>query len=316
VPYVSETATTVLLSIVTNLYGYNNLNGQTYNNDMPKKQTITEEVTTTNDVGDEEQPQDDASEDCGETGEDDSVSEAIGEWITIPRTLFHPENKITPTEARDYNYSCKLGYKLNEKGKEAELMARIERYRDKIEGRLKSYIEKEITKECQQRNIRYQGQPIIKLSQVADAWAEDVKLMSELWQCCFGSFWRQLDWENSLEEQVMAKMRFKYLDDEKFQKEGTDRRGNKGCVAKLATSAKRDIVKRINRKARKTHGKFLVAGQQPEYTVGKDGKKKYKKRKNNCDFTFDKERHVIDLTETVCILKKTALLLTFTSFIF
>ena len=51
-------------------------------------------------------------------------------------------------EARDYNYTCSLGFKLNEKGKEAELMARIERYRDKIEGRLKSYIEKEITKEC------------------------------------------------------------------------------------------------------------------------------------------------------------------------
>jgi hypothetical protein len=37
----------------------------------------------------------------------------------------------------------------NEKGKEAELMMRIEHFRDKIKGRLKSYIEKEITKECQ-----------------------------------------------------------------------------------------------------------------------------------------------------------------------
>ncbi len=148
--YVSETTTTVLVCTVTNLYGYNNLNCQTYNNYMPKKQTITEEVTATDDDGDEKQNQDDASKDCGENREDDSVSEANGEWITIPRTLFHPENKITPTEACDYNYLCKLGYKLNEKGKEAELMARIERYRDKIEGRLKSYIEKEITKECQQ----------------------------------------------------------------------------------------------------------------------------------------------------------------------
>jgi hypothetical protein len=58
----------------------------------------------------------------------------------------------------------------------------------------------------------------------------------------------------------MKNMRFKYLDDEKFQKEGTKRRGNKGCIAKLATSAKRDIVKRINRKARKTHGKISRRG--------------------------------------------------------
>jgi hypothetical protein len=168
---------------------------------------------------------------------------------------------------------------------------------------LKSYIEKEITKECQRRNILYQGQPINKLDQVANAWAEDASLMSELWQCCFGSFWRQLDWENSLEKLVMKKMQFKYLDDENFQKEGTERRGNKGCVAKLATSAKKDIVKRINRKTRKTHGKMLVADQQPEYTVGEDGKKKYKKRKNNKDFKFNEESLVIDLTETVRILK-------------
>ncbi len=106
----------------------------------------------------------------------------------------------------------------------------------------------------------------------------------------------------------MKNMRFKYLDDEKFQKEGTERRGNKGCIAKLATSAKRDIVKRINRKARKTHGKKLVAGQQPEYTMGEDGKKKYKKRKNNNDFTFNEEMHVIDLTETVHIFKKISII--------
>jgi hypothetical protein len=75
---------------------------------------------------------------------------------------------------------------------------------------------------------------------------------------------------------MMSKTRFKYLDDEKFQKEGTKRRGNRGWVAKLATPAIRDIVKRINRKGREAHGKILVASQQPEYTVGVDGKKKYK----------------------------------------
>jgi hypothetical protein len=59
----------------------------------------------------------------------------------------------------------------------------------------------------------------------------------------------------------------------------------------LATSAKR-----INRKTRKTHGNFLVAGQQSEYNVSEDGKKKYKKRKNNNDFSFNEKWHVNDLT--------------------
>jgi hypothetical protein len=160
---------------------------------MHIKEQIVDEVTATPDDGNEKDIEDDSSEDCGDHGEDGSDVEADGEWITIPRTLFHPENKITAMEARDYNYACNLGFKINEKGKEAELMARIEHYRDKIKGRLKSYIEKEITKECQRRNILYQGQPINRLDQVANAWAEDVSLMSELWQCCYGSFWRQLD---------------------------------------------------------------------------------------------------------------------------
>jgi hypothetical protein len=39
----------------------------------------------------------------------------------------------------------------------------------------------------------YQGQPINKLEQVANVWAEDLLLEIELRHCCFGSFWRQLD---------------------------------------------------------------------------------------------------------------------------
>jgi hypothetical protein len=63
--------------------------------------------------------------------------------------LINPENTITLMEAHDYNYSCKLGFKLNEKEKEAGLMARIEHFREKFEGLLKSCIEKEITDKCQ-----------------------------------------------------------------------------------------------------------------------------------------------------------------------
>jgi hypothetical protein len=78
----------------------------------------------------------------------------------------------------------------------------------------------------------------------------------------------------------MEKLRFKYLD-EKFKKEGTERRGNKGCVAKLATSAKGDLV-------------------------GEDGRKKYK-RKNTNDITFNEEQHVVDLPEMVHTLLDTTL---------
>jgi hypothetical protein len=98
---------------------------------MPNK--LVEEASTTPDDGNEKDVADGAT-DCTKNvfaGEDDSDVEADEEWIAIPRPLFHPENKITAMEARDYNYSCKLGFKLNEEGKEGA-HARIEQYGDKL----------------------------------------------------------------------------------------------------------------------------------------------------------------------------------------
>jgi hypothetical protein len=82
---------------------------------MPRKKLIVDEVTATCDDGNEKDIKDNESEDSRKSGEDDSDVKADGEWITIPRTLYHLEDKITSMEARDYNYSCKLGFKLNQK---------------------------------------------------------------------------------------------------------------------------------------------------------------------------------------------------------
>jgi hypothetical protein len=78
---------------------------------------LLEEETAVPDDGNEKNIINDAS-DCSKNalaGEDDSDVEANAELITIPRTLFHPEDKITPMKAHDYSYSCKLGFKLKEK---------------------------------------------------------------------------------------------------------------------------------------------------------------------------------------------------------
>jgi hypothetical protein len=71
------------------------------NTDMPIKKQIVDEVTATPDDGNEKDIEDDSYEDCGDHGEDGSDVEADGEWITIRRNLFHPENKITASEAQD-----------------------------------------------------------------------------------------------------------------------------------------------------------------------------------------------------------------------
>lgn len=90
----------------------------------------------------------------------------------------------------------------------------------------------------------------------------------------------------------MEDLKYEYIDGENDNKTGSDQKGYKGCIAKLATKVKREVVKTINRKALKTHGVIIVAGTAP-MIIGQypNGKPKYKKRKNTSDFNFDETRH-------------------------
>ena len=192
----------------------------------------------------------------------------------------------------DFNHHCKLGVKLSgNRQQEGEDMLKglIERVRDLFEGQLKAMIEDEIKRQCFKHGIKYQSNPITKIDQLSRAWAEDHTMKETLWHCCFGAF--EADWESVYEAMVLEKLQYQYLEDEQTQREGTDRRGNKGCVAKLARKVKRDVMKNINRRAHKTHRIILVAGHAPEI-IGEygDGKKKYKKRKGN-DFNFCEAIH-------------------------
>jgi hypothetical protein len=94
-----------------------------------------------------------------------------------------------------------------------------------------------------------------------------------------------------------GKLKYKYLEDDQAQRVGTNQRGNKGCIAKLAAKVKRDIIKNINRKAAKTHGTILVSGSAlvilGEY---ESGKTKYQKRKDNAGFNLNENL----LTKACC----------------
>jgi len=213
----------------------------------------------------------------------------------IPCHLFHPENRITREEAIDFNYHCKLGLKIGSKQNdtnEERLKEIIARVRAMFEGELKAMVIDVIKKECFARNIKWQGNPITKIDHLAKAWADDDTLQEGLWHCCFGAFAKEVDWESEYEQQAMEKLKFEYLEDEQAQREGSNQRGNKGCIAKLAKKVKRDIMKTINRKAAKTHGTILVSGCAPEIVGEYDnGKTKYKKRKGNSDFNFNELMH-------------------------
>jgi hypothetical protein len=124
----------------------------------------------------------------------------------ITRDIFHPGNKISREEAIDFSYCCNLGVNLRSgKNDSAEetLKNIIKRVRSIFEGYLKGKVEDAIRTECSSKGMRHQGHPINRMSQLAAAWAEDDTLKENLWHCVFGSFSRQLDWENEFEKEAM-----------------------------------------------------------------------------------------------------------------
>lgn len=82
----------------------------------------------------------------------------------------------------------------------------IKRVRSTFDGHLKGMIEDVIKQECVKKGIQYRGQPITKMSQLADAWAEDQTLAEKVWHCAFGVFFRKLDWENTFEVEGMEQL--------------------------------------------------------------------------------------------------------------
>jgi len=215
----------------------------------------------------------------------------------ITRQLFDAEKRVTREEAIDFNYRCNLGVNIRSgrnDGGEDTLRNIIKTVRSTFDGHLKGMIEETIKQECVKKGIRYKGQPITKMSQLADAWAADQTLAEKVWHCAFGVFFRQMDWENEFEVKAMEQLKYRYIeDDDNDEGQGTQRRGNKGCVAKLATKVKREVVKCINRKTGKTHGIKVIAGTDPEILgTYANGKAKYKKRTSATDsFNFDPTLH-------------------------
>jgi hypothetical protein len=216
----------------------------------------------------------------------------------ITKQLFDVSNRVTRQGAIDFNYRCNLGVNIRsgrDDGGEAILLNIIKRVRCIFDSHLRGMIEDTIKQECIKRGLKCGGQSITRMGQLADAWAADKTLAEKVWHCAFGVFYRKLDWENEFEMVAMEQLKYEYIDDDMDEVKGTNRRGNKGCIAKLATRVKREVVKLINRKTVKTHGIKVVAGTEPELISHyANGKPKYKKRTSASEnFNFDPTRHLV-----------------------
>lgn len=217
----------------------------------------------------------------------------------ISRNFFNAEKKISRDHAIAFNIQGNLGYDIEDNIAMENIKQLISNTRQRFKDYIQGALEDQIKKECTNSNITYQGQPITKLKNLGKAWAEDANIGDKVWKAVCGTFENAFDWDTNMEQEAMDCLNFKYI--EEGNKKGTDRRGNKGCVAKLATKIKRDMLKSINRQGKKTHGIKVTVGRETVIT-GEDskGRKKYQRHtkgsKNDDGFGFSPTKHLIQVS--------------------
>ena len=216
----------------------------------------------------------------------------------IPRDLFHAEKKVLRDHAISYNVTCNLGLQLDDNTGLDNLKDIIVDIRNRFKDYIQSALEDDIKKECNNQNITYNGQPITKVKNLGKAWADDAALAQQVWDVLYGKYRKKVDWDTQMEKEAMDCLKYKYAEAGGGNKVGTDKRGNKGCVAKLATKIKRDLMKAINRHCRKTHGKKVSSGRETNIIgIDSKGRKKYQRHKGK-QLTFEPEKHIIQVSVT------------------
>ncbi len=149
--------------------------------------------------------------------------------------------------------------------------------------------------------------PTRTLDDLCDVWAENSSLAKQLFTILVTRY--KKEWELKFEAQVMDCLELEYVEDEDdketLKATSKDRFGNvtkvvhrkksnirgcKGCVARVCTLVKRDIVKQFNRASLKTHG-LAFALVSPVTTANDEGQRKYEKR-NIKGSEFTEEKHI------------------------
>jgi hypothetical protein len=114
-------------------------------------------------------------------------------------------------------------------------------------------------------------------------------------------------WEIQYQKQAMQQLILKYLEDsneplvakqkKKDKQKKTEMRGGKGCIAKLATLVKRDILRVINKATKDTHKKLIVPKKRMGATKLTDSGSKVYARAKSKQVEFDGAVHLGEVIE-------------------
>ena len=105
--------------------------------------------------------------------------------------------------------------------------------------------------------------PVSNYKDIGLCWKQDTsrKNAVKMFDILFGQFEKSsVYWRENMEKEIMSELKIKYSDNTTF------RHKESGCVSKLITSAKSEIIKNINRAGLLHHGKTIgVSHRRSDY---------------------------------------------------
>jgi len=210
---------------------------------------------------------------------------------------FQADREISAGEAIMYCLKTKKPINVNDGSAVVLAVSELGKLKKLIKDTAQSYLIKDILVNSRSIVLPDGTQPSIRcLDDLLDMWSKHESLAEQIWTLLIKRYKDMGEWEVKFEEEVMQCLNLEYVEDDAMDQplvaEQRDRqgrsvtvvkrkktkvRGAKGCVARLVTLVKRDLVKRFNGACKETH-KTILTSVNPSVTINEEGQKEYKKQ--------------------------------------
>jgi hypothetical protein len=224
------------------------------------------------------------------------------ETSTEPRQLinidaFQADREVTQGEAIMYCIKTRKLINVNDTDQVKKAVQELSQLKKSVKDTAHSYLVKDILLNAKGLALP-DGTPLPtrRLDDLCDIWRDNQVMAEQLWTILVKRYEDMGDWELTFEDEIMDAMNLEYVEDESMRasleakskdKDGnvtkvtkrqkSRKRGNKGCVSRVVTLAKRDIIKQFNNATKKTH-KTKITSVNADVQHNEDGTKKYKKK--------------------------------------
>lgn len=122
--------------------------------------------------------------------------------------------------------------------------------------------------------------PVASLKDLASSWSQDCSNLNaeRLWYVLYGQFEVTVYWRQDIERQIMSQFHWEY---QSRPGESELNRTSGGCVGKMVTQAKTEIIKNVNRLGKSVHGKRVGVSNKKN-----EGRKQGRRKMGQFDISF------------------------------